>query len=604
MKRGLAVISAAAVVLLLLNTHSSAYSGDDFQNFGQARDLGLSWTYLKLGIYQHFAPGHRLLDWTIMRWTDLGWWLALLYSSIGVVAAIWAFGILVRDITGSVRLALGAAAFFGLSVAWIRVVQWWANAAHVVPSLVGVLVCLIGVVRYRRDRSRRALALAAVGYIGGLLFYSKTLLVVAYAVLLLYVALPSAPDRLRAFPALVRRDLPLLVALVAITVGYVVILKTGHYDEGSPLAPLSQWNPYLRIVWLRNVAPLTLNSAIPPAAGSLDDALVVLAEAIFATVVVVTLWRTTRAWRAWAMFGLAVLTSAVLIGVGRLALFGPGIGYDLRYTAETAFLLPLAFCIAWAMPARRSLPAVGHRPQLAIGALVAAVAVFVGLGYRSGDTLASSWEGPTLGRFIHHLQASVTRQSAAGAVTVLEGNPPPGLLPPFIVEYGRFSNLVALATDGISVDGPSGTPLVIDPDGTARPWISDRTRMHTSRQLVRTGLLVPISPPKAPPGRGEVCTDARQASTQMDLDVKAISPPDGRPKVIAIGLDRTRVGAKVGLYLDRGAGFVAVPERMSGFRVGQRLVRMAIPPDVVKVRIEAQTPAVTCIPYISLTPYA
>jgi hypothetical protein len=31
---------------------------------------------------------------------------------------------------------------------------------------------------------------------------------------------------------------------------------------------------------------------------------------------------------------------------------------------------------------------------------------------------------------------------------------------------------------------------------------------------------------------------------------------------------------------------------------------MAIPPDVVKVRIEAQTPAVTCIPYISLTPYA
>jgi hypothetical protein len=603
MTRGLAAISAASVALMLLHAGGSFYGVDDFLNLGLARQMGLNWDFLKLGIYQHFAPGHRFLDWTIMRWTHLGWWLALTYSAIGLVAGVAAFGILVRDVTASKRLALGAAAFFGISVAWIRVVQWWANAAHVVPSLVGVLVTLIGVVRYRRDRSRAALALCAAGYAGGLLFYSKTLLALVYALLLLYVALPSAPARLRELPAAARRDLPVLAILGLLTAGYVVILKTGHYDEGSVLAPLSTWTTYARIVWLRNLAPLTLNSAIPERTSGLDEALVVLAEVALLGAVVATVWRNRQAWRPWVFLLVSLAASAVLIGYGRLNQFGASIGYDLRYTAEATFLLPLAFVLAWALPAQRALPVprIPARAGWAAGAVAAIVLVVLGL--RSGGELADAWQGPAVRDYIKRLDATAAARTADGPATVLEDAVPPIVAGEFVVPFNRLSNIVPLATDRIGVDQPTGTPMVVEGDGTVRPWKPGATKSVAAGTAMRRHRLVAM-PGAKPVAQGRrACLDTRTGPAAVDLDTKKLLPLDSRPHAIDIGLERVRVGAKILLTFDHGAGFQGLSDRTLGFVAGQRAVRTSVPPDVVQVRIEMAAPGVGCLGRITLTSY-
>jgi hypothetical protein len=287
-------------------------------------------------------------------------------------------------------------------------------------------------------------------------------------------------------------------------------------------------------------------------------------------------------------------------------MFSPSIGYDLRYTAESSFLLPLAFGLAWAATPRARISTLAQRlpvlrPRVALPIVAAVTAAFVALGVRSGQHLADAWEGPALRDYVTNLQQGAQLEAQRGTVTVLEGEPPPGLVPPFVAPYNRYSNIVRLGVKGVGVDGPTGTPLVIDPDGTARPWRNDKTRKRAAGPL--TGRLLTLAGPGATRNGREVCADTRNGPAPVDVDLEKISPLDGRLKMLQLDLRRVLVGAKVNVFFDRGSGFGGGPDRIIGFLPAQPRVRTAIPQDVKKLRIEVAAPGVACLRAIEITPY-
>ncbi len=66
-RRYMIAISIAYAALLTVVLSRSWFVSDDLENFGLMRQMGLTQSYLRLNVFGHFAPGHRFLDWFVMR---------------------------------------------------------------------------------------------------------------------------------------------------------------------------------------------------------------------------------------------------------------------------------------------------------------------------------------------------------------------------------------------------------------------------------------------------------------------------------------------------------------------------------------------------------
>src|ERR1700737_2961008 len=67
---------------------------DDFVNLAEARRLGLSGALLVEPVYQHFAPGHRLLDWLVAVPFRESYRAAVLILVLCIVGTVVTFALL------------------------------------------------------------------------------------------------------------------------------------------------------------------------------------------------------------------------------------------------------------------------------------------------------------------------------------------------------------------------------------------------------------------------------------------------------------------------------------------------------------------------------
>ena len=69
------------------------YGNDDLLEFTAARTGGLSWSYLSLNVFEHFAPYNRLMHYVVLRFSDLspdlGLPLVLAPYAALLAAALW-----------------------------------------------------------------------------------------------------------------------------------------------------------------------------------------------------------------------------------------------------------------------------------------------------------------------------------------------------------------------------------------------------------------------------------------------------------------------------------------------------------------------------------
>src|SRR4029079_19729409 len=113
----------------------SWFISDDLENFGLLRQMGLTQSYLRLNIFGHFAPGHRLLDWLVMRWWPLQWAAPALILSAMLLRTAWTLHLILSRVAATQSWPTLLLLPFAASPLVLATAIWWAAAAHSVPSM-------------------------------------------------------------------------------------------------------------------------------------------------------------------------------------------------------------------------------------------------------------------------------------------------------------------------------------------------------------------------------------------------------------------------------------------------------------------------------------
>lgn len=533
----LAIVGGLTAGVLLYVTSTTFFYADDYVNLGQARDLGMSWDLLRTQYFQHFAPGHRVLDWAVVR-TGADWTLArgmlLAFYVVGVVAFVG----VARELTTTRPLVVVAVVLFITSPVWVRTVQWFASGAHVIPSLALTTAALWCALVWIRRPGWWLLALFALVWAAALAFYVKALLLPVYIVLIRYGVFAG---HIRTWPGLLRRDAPLLIVCAVVGLGALWAVRTFGSAVQKPV-DIGIWLEFGREVWLRGATPLLLNQWGVPEPNSRPDIVAAIAQAVLVALVVLSVWLRPRAWRAWVFWVAALGLNTLAVGSGRLADFGVGVAYDLRYEAEVALLLPLTLLLAFSEqtgPLRPGAERAFARPRVRRTAAVVtalAVAALLASAWNSATRVRDGWAGKSAGVYVDNVRDGLDAFAARGTTPrVLDAQASFGLGPILIKPYERLSQNLRFLDDRARVEQGDGPLAIIGEQGEVLP-------LQGVRQVARV--------PVRPGCRGWV---RRQATL-----------PAGAPEqVVMLAARGTAAGdAPIEVSVDAGQGYLPETTRL------------------------------------------
>lgn len=464
-----ALIAAICGAGIWAATHDGYFTADDWLNLSQARQHGMSWDYLTLGYFGHFAPAHRVLDWVwaVKLQGDWGAYLAVMFALYAIAVA--AAYTLLRILGCGVVLAAAATTLFASSVVWVRLIQWPASAEHIAWALAATAVSLAAAMLWFQRRSSWLLALAAGAMAAGLLSYEKPVLVVMYVVLLRYFVLAESLQP-RALLARARGDWQLLAALGGVALVYTVVVVAGDYSNTSDRVPLGELAEFFGRSWIRGTASLAVGQGSPEYADAIPLAWVIIAQALLAVALVVSVRRRSSAWRAWAFLVICWAVNLGLVGIGRVGAFGPGVGLDPRYNAEMALLLPVAVALAFRgvvheQPRQRAFRAA---PLVAGAVAVGLLAASSASAYRRVER---SWSGEKAGAWAQRIRATADGlRGPDGRVSVIDGGAPQDVTGINLPPYNLLSAVLPVVLDSrVDLDGGGERPAVAEQDGTLRP---------------------------------------------------------------------------------------------------------------------------------------
>lgn len=385
----------AAVVLALAFAHElligrSGFFFDDFRNLAEARRLGFSEALLTKPMFEHFAPGHRLMDWLAAEPLGRDFRYASALETAWVLVLLGSFAGLLRTVWGAHAWQLVAIALLGLSWTPVASNQWFAAGAHVAPCLALMVFSLFLAARWGVTGRGWLAAGSVLAALIGALFWVQAVMtpLVVATVLTLLVDRAHTPG---AFLLSLRRRGPYLAGHTIVMSAFLGFLVTRPWrpDLGTPT--IDDVVTLGRVVVVRGLLPPLLGKGLGN--GPLTDAesaWQVIAAALALAVLVFAI-ATRRRWVA----GLVVIASAygatvVMIAAGRLARNGPMIGNEPRYVAVLVPLAILGFATMLQPTARTpALPAHRAVRSVLVAVSVIAIAVVSANVYRSAD--ASFW---------------------------------------------------------------------------------------------------------------------------------------------------------------------------------------------------------------------
>jgi len=572
-------IAAVGVCAMLPHVSRSYFYADDYLNFGQARQMGLTWDYLVTPILQHFAPGHRFLDWAQLTLGGLSWSTGLATMMAFYVGSVLAFWWLCSQLFGRSRWVLAITFLFATSVAFVRTMQWWAAAAHSVPALCFGLLALALAVRHIEKRRLGFALAAALAYAAGLLFYTKGLLVFGYLVLIIVLFLQRD---LRPLP-LARRlwhERLLLLAFAVPTVAYLGYYRSGPYGEGIVFPTELQLEQYLRILWLRGFGPTLVGQRVSPDTELYQEIAVVVAQVIVALVVVGSLLLKRSAWRAWMFFAIAATVNVLTVGLARVRQFGPDIAYDGRYWIElpALFFLALGFALssddvagakgraeattARTRSVRHLLPASGRAQAVAVAVLVVAYLISFTVG---ANRIADEWPAGKARSYVTNVERSLNGVGEQGLPSPLGGLAPYDVVAGSLYPTNQLTWVLALIDEDIVVNDAGRRLVVIGEDGVARQARWRRAAGGATRSLIESAVRSePLLAATKADGRA-ACIPARRRKRLVEMmPPRALGAP-GTPTLriaAAVGTPATTLG----VFVDGGYGWPGVAGRQIALR--------------------------------------
>jgi hypothetical protein len=576
-RRYLVAISLGYVALLALVLSRSWFVSDDLLNFGLTRDNGLTESFLRSGIFGHFAPVHHVLDWIVVRFFPLEWAAPAVMLSVMLLVTLWVLHAVVRILAPTESWPTLLLAPFAASPLVLSTAIWWAAAAHSIPAMLLGSVATLAAVRYdARPRWPDALVYTASLAVS-LLCYEKAALV-PIGILALLWARPPDGSQLRDLVAVLRRCRLLVGVTAVLVVAFAVVLRSGHYDSGVPKPSASTWWEWL--VRLVSAGPFVGSVGVSPdvyESVARTVLLVVGGGAIVAGVA----WSIARfrgAWRAWVYLIVAFVPGVALTAYGRAESFGPGVASDFHYSPELAPVVVIAITLACTRTRRRSPEEHrSRRPDRMVALLLVPVVV---LSIVSTFRAAADFSGASTRRFFANLERS-SRDYAGGPASrysVVNTDAPARIVPGVFEPYNQIAHLLDLSprTRALRTDlAPGSDLLLVGPDGTIGP-----ARLQVIGQSVATSgsCLSPSSfgiPPN-PDGTGDPTTlfvvidgsptpPAAQVTTRASGATRTQPMQgslDGRPvRLWASGQGLLRFVPWPGACLTRFAVLRAVPAR-------------------------------------------
>jgi hypothetical protein len=210
-------LTAAIGVLLRQRFY---YGNDDLLEFAAAREKGLSWSYLSLNVWEHFAPYNRLIHYVVLRFSDLSPGLGLALVLMNVTALLAACLWLMSELRLSAPRRVVALIVVALSVPTAESALWFDTGSHIIAAIAVTLAVCAAHVRGLRTGARRWHVLATVLFALGQLTQERPVfalpLLVLVDVLLVWRELPWG-ERFRRLWGL-RLPLAALTAVAAVIV--------------------------------------------------------------------------------------------------------------------------------------------------------------------------------------------------------------------------------------------------------------------------------------------------------------------------------------------------------------------------------------------------
>jgi hypothetical protein len=362
--RGLIACAAVAVgALQFALIDRGGFWLDDFINLAEARRLGLSGSLLVEPVFQHFAPGHRLLDWLVAVPFDESYTAAALILALFIGAAVVAFALLLDECFGrrDAHVALAAAA--GASWTITDTSGWFAAAAHSLPSIFLTQLALLFYVRWYRTRGRLQYALALSTFVLALMFWELSLLFVIEAALLVALLLGRHDTPMAVVRSLLRA-LPGFACFAAVCLAYVLYVSAQPWHQSIEIPTGAELQAYSRIFVLRGLLPplVGTGTAFGPMS-SFEHAMQLLAGALVLAGVLAAILTRRAIVRACVFFATTALVVWFAVAAYRLNSGGVWVGETPRLIAPLPFLFWFAVGFALQPAAGR---AVLHVPRLGL----------------------------------------------------------------------------------------------------------------------------------------------------------------------------------------------------------------------------------------------
>lgn len=593
-----AAVSAACGALLAFLIRNGWFAEDDFLNLSEARDLGLSLTFLVDPIQgTRFSPGHRFVDWLVLQFPSHEWLAVVVLSGICLAFACFVASLITMETTGSATAALATALLLGTWVGWVRIGSWWATSAHTLPMMAFALGAVYAALVWdSRGRRTSLLVLSGALTAAALAFSVRAALVPPVIAVLLVVGRPPTrsitarelKDRVRlCWPPVV---LSALVAVVFLVIEFRQQTSSTAIRSASP----GEWVSFLAKWMFEGLPALVtngLNLTIPGDAAQIGIGLLLIAGFVLA------ITRGNRSTILWFALLLLVFAAAVQVGFARLGAVGSGIAYDSRYHEGDVLAIAVLVPAIWAA-AGKPLPRTS-RQRLWAGVLLLLFAGFWAInGFSSARELRSgagfSPENPGV---IPRATFETLRKSLPIAVgeshdaTLVNTSIPVGFAPVSAEpEPGSVWLLVAgNFTDGLirtffpeyklSQWGVSGTPILIEDSGRAVRIEPAETRT------------LPIAGPS--------CLRTTDGSRWLGKGSAGFSIPlkprrGQMPGLLTLKFDPPESAGPIALVFDTGSK-KQFPDLQTRIGPEARGLRVAIPPSATAVGVAAWGGTIACV---------
>ncbi len=565
---------------------------DDLRAQAYAREQPF-WSFIFSSNGTHLAPGPRTLDWLQMHYAPLEHGpavVATLATHLALGAVLW---ILLRELVGPRPAALVPLTIALMTPALLSATAWYRQALTTLLPLVFILAAAICAVRLVRSQRKRYWTGGAVALIAVAMLFSERALAGCALVVALAVLVPSSRSRTRSV-------IGLTAPLAVLAVGYVVVYRSGPFDQGTPtgLSPFDFLDLLVRSMGL-GVLPALVGgpwrwSPSGPALAVPDAplALALLADFVVLGTLAATARHTasrSRVARAVLIGAAYVLPVEAFVFIGRSAAFGIDTAANLRLFADCAVVLCVVFAVAllgWAGPpvARPAMHAASGRRQVFLPTAVALVGLLVVVGGgTSWSQFAARWHTTATPAYLAALRSDLDQAGRAGGdsrTTVLPGPIPDDVVPGWMQTEISTLDLVALLrpTAELALSHPSTT--IVGSDG----------------HLLAAGLLTVQD---FDPGDSTFCHHPVQPGA---TEPTIISSPQvvsyKRDEMVELGMlvnDERRVGVDV-----VGSDGVVTPvpwPHPTTLQRGPYVVRLRVPygVDVAAVRIHPDSAAGMCV---------